>query len=53
VPALTQAAYAFGLLQIVWFAWVGVALLKSRPQAQVQPSTRTATPTPTTLGEAT
>lgn len=28
VPPLHDAAYAFGLLQIVWFAWLGVMLVK-------------------------
>lgn len=30
VPALNDAAMAFGLLQIVWFVWLGVALLKTK-----------------------
>ena len=30
VPPLHDVAYVFGLLQIVWFVWVGVALLKTR-----------------------
>ncbi len=29
VPALNPAAYVFGLLQIVWFVWVGVTLLRA------------------------
>ncbi len=28
VPALHDAAYGFGLLQIVWFAWLGTVLLR-------------------------
>lgn len=32
VPPLGDAVYAFGLLQIVWFAWLGAALL--RPAAR-------------------
>lgn len=28
VPQLQPLAYAFGLLQIVWFAWLGVAMLR-------------------------
>ena len=28
VPALNDAAMAFGLLEIVWFAWVGVVLVR-------------------------
>ena len=33
VPALNDVAYGFGLLVIVWFAWLGVAMLRttSRP----------------------
>lgn len=30
VPVLHEAAYLFGLLQIVWFAWMGVALWRGR-----------------------
>jgi hypothetical protein len=30
VPVLHEVAYLFGLLQIVWFAWLGVALLRGR-----------------------
>jgi hypothetical protein len=29
VPALNGLAYGFGLLQIVWFAWLGFVLLRS------------------------
>lgn len=29
IPLLSSAAYAFGLLQIVWFAWLGIAMLRS------------------------
>ena len=29
IPPLSATAYAFGLLLIVWFAWLGVALLRS------------------------
>jgi hypothetical protein len=28
VPALNSAAYVFGLLQIAWFVWVGVTMLR-------------------------
>jgi hypothetical protein len=31
VPALTEAVMIFGLSMIVWFAWVGVVMLRSRP----------------------
>jgi hypothetical protein len=27
VPALNDLAYGFGLLQIVWFAWLGIVML--------------------------
>jgi uncharacterized membrane protein len=35
VPALTAVAYAFGLLIIVWFVWLGIVLLRAtaRPAA--------------------
>lgn len=33
VPPLHDAAYAFGLMQIVWFAWVGVALTRTKAAA--------------------
>jgi hypothetical protein len=29
VPGLNELALVFGMLQIVWFAWLGVALLRS------------------------
>lgn len=29
VPALKSAAYAFGLLQIVWFVWLGIVMLRT------------------------
>jgi hypothetical protein len=29
VPALSDVAYGFGLLVIVWFAWLGVAMLRT------------------------
>jgi hypothetical protein len=33
VPALKDLAYGFGLLQIVWFVWLGIVMLRttSRP----------------------
>lgn len=35
VPPMHDAAYAFGMLQIVWFAWLGTHLLRARsPMAQ-------------------
>jgi len=33
VPPLNDAAIAFGLLQIVWFVWVGVALIATKATA--------------------
>ena len=33
VPPVHDAAYVFGLLQIVWFAWLGVTLLRTKPSA--------------------
>lgn len=30
VPPLHEAAYGFGLLQIVWFIWVGISLLRTK-----------------------
>ncbi len=30
VPVLLDARYAFGLLQIVWFIWLGIVLLRTR-----------------------
>ena len=36
VPPLHDAAIAFGLLQIVWFVWVGIVLLRTaQPAGQV------------------
>jgi hypothetical protein len=36
VPPLHEAAYLFGLLQIVWFAWVGVALVTTKASVAEQ-----------------
>jgi hypothetical protein len=33
VPALNDVAYGFGLLVIVWFAWLGIAMLRSPSRA--------------------
>lgn len=33
VPALRDAGYVFGLLQIVWFTWLGIAMLRSKGAA--------------------
>ena len=32
VPPLRDATIAFGLLEIVWLAWVGIVLVATRPQ---------------------
>lgn len=32
IPPLGEAAYAFGLLQVVWFAWLGVTMLRPAPR---------------------
>lgn len=34
VPALEDLAYVFGLLQIVWFVWLGVVMLRTIPQPE-------------------
>lgn len=41
VPPLHDAAYAFGLLQIVWFLWIGILLLARKAPA-AEWSSRTA-----------
>lgn len=33
IPAASEAAYVFGLLQLVWFAWLGIALLRAGERA--------------------
>lgn len=38
VPALNAAAYLFGLLQIVWFVWVGVSLMRTKTAASLEGS---------------
>jgi hypothetical protein len=30
MPPLKDATYAFGLLQIVWFGWIGATLLRTK-----------------------
>jgi hypothetical protein len=42
VPALNDVAYGFGLLVIVWFAWLGVAMLRTTSRAAA-PASRTVT----------
>jgi hypothetical protein len=34
VPALSGLDAAFGLLGIVWFAWLGIVMVRTRPDAQ-------------------
>jgi hypothetical protein len=36
VPALKDLAYGFGLLQIVWFAWLGIVMLRTTSQQAVR-----------------
>jgi hypothetical protein len=31
IPVLLDARYVFGLLQIVWFIWLGIVMLRTRP----------------------
>jgi len=38
IPPLNGAGIAFGLLQIVWFVWVGVALIATKASAAEQAS---------------
>ena len=33
VPALKDLAYAFGLLEIVWFVWLGIVMLRTTSRA--------------------
>jgi Domain of unknown function (DUF4386) len=32
VPTLIDLAYGFGLLEIIWFVWLGIVMLRTRPQ---------------------
>jgi hypothetical protein len=36
VPGLENLAYGFGALQIVWFVWLGITMLRSASQPPVQ-----------------
>jgi hypothetical protein len=36
IPVLLEARYVFGLLQIVWFIWLGVVMFRTRPSEQSQ-----------------
>ena len=38
IPPLRESAVVFGLLQILWFAWLAVVLLRTKPQ--VEPASR-------------
>jgi hypothetical protein len=44
VPALGDVAYGFGLLVIVWFAWLGVAMLRSPSRAAASAGITATTP---------
>ena len=46
VPALNDVAYGFGLLVIVWFAWLGVAMLRTTSRAASFASITETTPAP-------
>jgi len=52
VPALSDVAYGFGLLVIVWFAWLGVAMLRS-PSRAAAPAGITATTSASAAANAT
>ena len=52
VPALSDVAYGFGLLVIVWFAWLGIALLRS-PSRAVAPAGVTATTSASAVADST
>lgn len=43
IPPLQQAAYVFGLLQIVWFAWLGVTMLRTGHRMALSSTTHLAT----------
>jgi hypothetical protein len=34
IPVLLDARYVFGLLQIVWFIWLGIVMLRTRPSEE-------------------
>jgi hypothetical protein len=36
IPVLLNAGYVFGLLQIVWFIWLGIVMLRTRASEQSQ-----------------
>ena len=39
IPPLSDAAIAFGLLQIAWFVWLGISMLRTaeRPERLLVP----------------
>lgn len=39
IPPLSATAYVFGLLSILWFAWLGIAMLKSAAASTPQTAT--------------
>ena len=47
IPALSALEVVFGLLQIVWFAWLGIAMLHTGPDTDA-PEATTASMDPTT-----
>jgi len=40
VPALRDVGYAFGLLQIVWFVWLGIAMVRTTSRPAEMPRRR-------------
>ena len=44
VPALKDLGYGFGLLQIVWFVWLGIVMLRTTSRPVDSPSRVTAPP---------
>jgi threonine/homoserine/homoserine lactone efflux protein len=39
IPPLSATAYVFGLLLILWFAWLGIAMLRSATDSRQQAAT--------------
>jgi hypothetical protein len=37
IPPLRESAVIFGLLQILWFAWLGIVLLRTKQQPEPAP----------------
>jgi hypothetical protein len=44
VPVLRDLAYVFGMLQILWFVWLGVVMLRAQPRAASTMATGVLTP---------